>query len=166
MLVPLKQFICDTCGEIIDKPEEGWIEWISKLDFDKGTREIHSFNIVHHYSYSPLATHTNEGCYQHQGKLGRSDNHLNHFINDDYKMANILRFLDIGPYLNPDYKGTDITDMRQYVETVRRLTIPYYEEARLYWQRALDDGYFQDASELWIYGVSNLKRLIEIYGDK
>lgn len=166
MLVPLKQFICDTCGEVVKKPEEGWIEWISKSDFENGIREIHSFRIVHHYSFSPLATSNNDGCYQHKGKIGHSDNHLNHFISDNYKMAKILGFLDMGPYHDPKYKGTDITDMRQYIETVRRLTIPYYEEARLYWETALEDGYFQDANELWIYGVDNLKRLIEMYGDK
>lgn len=162
----MTQFICDTCGEIINRPEEGWIEWISKSDFEKETREIHSFNIVHHYSSSPLATPHNEGCYQHSREPGRSDIHLNQFISDNYKMTNILRFLDIGPYHNPEYKGTDITDMRQYVETVRRLTIPYYEEARLYWNKALEDGYFQDSNEIWIYGVQNLKKLIELYGDE
>ena len=166
MLTPLKQFVCDTCGEVINSPEEGWIEWISKLDLEKHTREIHSFNIVHHYSFSPLIKPNNEGCYQHQGKAGRSDNHLNQFISDNYKMANILRMLDIGPYHNPDFKGTDITDLRQYVETVRRLTIPYYEEARLYWDRAEEDGYFDGSNEIWIYGVDNLKYLIEKYGDK
>ncbi len=165
MLIPLKQFICDTCSEVINSPEEGWIEWISKLDPVKHTREIHSFNIVHQYSASPLAKTNNEGCYQHQGKSGRSDNHLNQFISENYKMANILRMLDIGPYHNPVFKGTDITDLRQYVETVRRLTIPYYEEARLYWNKAKEDGYFDGSNEISIYGVENLKYLIEKFGD-
>lgn len=166
MLKPLTQFYCDTCGEIINSPEEGWIEWISKYDETKQRDEIHSFRIVHHYSHSPIATETNEGCYKHTWTPGKSDAHLHHFISEDYKMANILRFLDIGPYHDPDYKGTGLTDMRQYVETVRRLTIPYYEEARQYWNEALADGFFNDANELWIYGVNNLKRLIETYADK
>ena len=166
MLAPLKQFICDTCGKVINSPEEGWIEWISKLDTEKHTSEIHSFNIVHHYYSSPLAKPNNEGCYQHGEKLGRSDNHLDQFINDNHKMANILRMLDIGPYHDPDFKATDIKDLRQYVETVRRLTIPYYEEARLYWDKAKEDGYFDGSNEIWIYSVDNLKYLIEKYGDK
>jgi hypothetical protein len=166
MLEPLKQFICDTCHQVINSPEDGWIEWISKFSEDKERIESHSFRIVHHHSTSPQATPYNEGCYQHSRKIGRSDSHLHHFLDENYKMANILTFLDIGPYHDPDYKTTEITDMRQYVETVRRITIPHYEEARLYWEHAKEDGYFNGANQLWIYGVENLKILIEEYGDK
>jgi hypothetical protein len=28
MLKPLEQFICDKCSNVIEKPEEGWIEWL------------------------------------------------------------------------------------------------------------------------------------------
>ena len=27
-LRPLEQFICDECGELIEKLEDGWLEWI------------------------------------------------------------------------------------------------------------------------------------------
>jgi hypothetical protein len=166
MLKPLTQFYCDTCGEIINCPKEGWIEWISENDKEKGTFKTHSFRIVHHMTHSPIATKTNNGCYQHSKKIERRDSHLDHFLSKEYKMANILMFLDIGSYHNPEYNGTYLTDMRQYVETVRRLTIPYYEEARHYWTEALDDGFFIDANERMIFSVNNLKHLIEKYGNK
>ena len=54
MLTPLTQFICDTCHEIIKRPEEGYMEWISLHDPTKGAREIHNFRIVHQLHYSPL----------------------------------------------------------------------------------------------------------------
>ena len=94
--------------------------------------------------------------YQHQ--------QIANFINDEYQMANILSFLDVGPYHCNTFSGSSINDIREYVELVRRLTIPYYEEARMYWQEALDDGYFTDANEIWIYGTKTLKHLIEEYG--
>lgn len=166
MLRPLTQFYCDTCGEIINSPEEGWIEWISKYDEETHSYNTHSFRIVHHYAHSPIAYETNAGCYQHDGEICRHDSHLHHFLSEDYKMANILKFLDIGPIHDPDYKGTSLTDIREYVEIVRRLTIPHYEEARKYWAEAREDGFFQDANELWIYGVKNLKQLIDTYCDK
>ena len=25
-LIPLKQWICDSCGEVIEKPEDGWLD--------------------------------------------------------------------------------------------------------------------------------------------
>jgi len=166
MLTPLIEYICDTCGEVIKSPEEGWIEWISKSGLDGEKRETYGFNIVHHFVYSPLKDSQPNGCYQHTGKSGRHDLHLHDFIKESTIMAHILEFLDVGPYHQPVYKKTDLSDIRQYVETVRRLTIPYYEEARLYWDKAKEDGYFQDANEIWIYKVENLKKLIELYGDE
>jgi hypothetical protein len=166
MLTPLNQFFCDTCGEIINSPEQGWIEWISKYDENTQTFKTHSFRIVHNYVNSPNADRSNSGCYQHTGATGRHDSHLHSFLNEDYKMAKILKFLDIGSIHDPDYKGTSITDLREYVEIVRRLTIPHYEEARKYWAEALEDGFFQDANEISVYGINNLKQLISIYGDK
>jgi hypothetical protein len=166
MLRPLKQFICDTCRQIINKPEEGWIEWISNRNPKTGTNEIHSFNIVHHSSSSHLARTNSKTCYQHKGKSGRRDIPLNDFINENHKMSNILSMLDVGPYHNPDYKGTEITDLRQYVEIMRRLTIPYYEEARQYWEKAQDDGYFDGCTETGIYGIDSLKLSVEKYKDE
>ena len=165
MLTPLTQFICDTCGELIKEPKEGWIEWIIEVNAKTGKRETHSFRIVHHFKYSPLAKEHNAGCYQHEHAKGRQDLHLHHFIEDNTKMAHILKFLDIGPYHEKEYKGPTVKNMREYVEFVRRLTIPHYEEARLYWERALEAGYFQDSNEIWIYGVDNLITMIERYGN-
>ena len=164
MLIPLEQFVCDTCGQIINSPKEGWLEWISKYDKETGKRETHSFRIVHHYLASPLSSTDDVGCYQHNGQSGRKDLHLDDFLEENHKMAYILKFLDMGSIHDPDFRGTELTDIRQYVETVRRLTIPYYEEARLYWDRAREDGYFESANEIWVYAVGNLKRLIETYG--
>lgn len=164
MLIPLKQFICDTCGNIIQKPEDGWVEWIHSHDESKGKFYDHSFRIVHHKSASPKKESSHCGCYQHTNMDRRSDDHLHHFIDDEFKMANILSFLDVGPYHCNTFSGTGINDIREYVEFVRRLTIPYYEEARIYWQEALEDGYFEDANEIWIYGTKTLKQLIEKYG--
>jgi hypothetical protein len=161
MLTPLKQFVCDTCGKIIEKPEHGWIEWVD--DLDKRIDSFSNFHIVHHASYSPLKGY--DGCYKNSLEKGRSDMHLHDFIDDNYKMANILSFLDVGSYHAPKYEKTKIADMRQYVEIVRRLTIPYYEEARLYWEKAKQDGYFEDKSEILIYAVNHLKELINEYAD-
>ena len=32
MLEPLKQFICDKCGETIKSPRDGWVEWLEQGD--------------------------------------------------------------------------------------------------------------------------------------
>ena len=46
---------------------------------------------------------------------------------------------------------------------MRRMTVPYYEEARIYWDEAEADGFFADGNEYWIYQPITLKELIERY---
>ena len=46
---------------------------------------------------------------------------------------------------------------------MRRLTIPNYEEARQFWCKAMEDGYFGDSNELYIYIPENLKNMIKNY---
>ncbi len=165
MLKPLEQFFCDKCGGIIEKPEHGWVEWESKIEGN--SLKQWGFKIVHHSSFSPIMDKQKRdgGCYHYQNSLHRSDLHLDCFLGN-YSMPELLSFLDIGPYHNPVYDGPNVFNMREFVEFARRLTIPFYEEARKYWSIALADGYFADANEIWIYLPENLKQLIEKYSDK
>lgn len=158
MLKPLEQWICDRCGEVIKKANEGWVEWIT----DRDTHQASGFKIVHHAVRSPRG---NGGCYHYTGHPGRSDTHLDHFIGDT-PMVHLLRFLDIGEHHDPDYHGPRVSDMREFVEFFRRLTIPYYEEARTYWSQAESDDMFADANEIWIYLPETQKEIIRRYGPK
>lgn len=161
MLIPLKQFICDTCGEIIEKPEDGYIEWRQFRNKETNMYEVKNFHIVHHISALPNKN-LSMGC-QHLDFDNLHDMPLNSFIDENYKMANLLRFIDMGDIIIPDYKQTHVLDVRNFVETFRRLTIPYYEEARLYWNEAKDDGCFDGASEVVIYSVNLLKGIVDKY---
>ena len=80
-------------------------------------------------------------------------------------MAQLLHFVDVGEHHEPDFKGPHVKDLREWTELARRLTIPYYEQARLYWHPAHDDGYFDGANEILIYTERFLKELVEKYGD-
>lgn len=157
MLKPLTQFVCDTCGDIIKCPEDGWIEWISDED-----RECHSFRIVHHQTKSPRGGR--QGCYQHEGEPGRSDSHLDDFLN--LGMIKILSFLDVGPHHETEYRRPRVRDIREFVEMTRRLTIPYYEEARLYWDQAERETRSSGANELLIYTEEYLKDVIARYCER
>ena len=76
----------------------------------------------------------------------------------------LLSLIDPGPDFRMEYRER-IADMRLFLEFFRRVQIPYYEEARLYWGRAQADGYFAGANEIWTYLPRNLKTLIEEYSD-
>lgn len=73
-------------------------------------------------------------------------------------------FLDPGQHHEPKFAGPHVKDVREWVELARRLTIPYYEQARLYWSRAEADGFLADENEISIYSEVVLKDLIKEYG--
>lgn len=155
-LLPLQQWICDTCGKIIESPGDGWLEWV----YDQG--QAHDFRIVHHLPKSPIQRA--EGCYQHGMRSGRADMHLDSYLGAD-GLASLLSFLAIGQ-IDPDDSGPRVESTRELAELIRRLQLPHYEEARIYWADAERDGYFSAASESWPYLQRTLTRLIEKYGPK
>ncbi|MFC1972063.1 hypothetical protein ACFLVE_01490 [Chloroflexota bacterium] len=137
-LIPLKQWICDSCGGIIEKPEDGWLEWYSKESVES------NFRIVHHNRscmYDDLRKHN----------ILVSDLNLTDVIGT-HGLANSLFRIELSE------KGVDkIQDLKEFVEILRRLHVPYWEEARLYWDRALKEG-FHDGCD---FGENTLRSIIE-----
>ena len=86
---------------------------------------------------------------------------LESFLGDEGKV-HFLSMIDPGPDFREDYRE-HIADKRLLLETFRRLQLPYYEEARLYWDKAKADGYFDGANEIWTYLPRTLKSLVEEY---
>ncbi|HEY5534240.1 MAG TPA: hypothetical protein VIL99_04770 [Ignavibacteria bacterium] len=152
MFKPLEQFICDSCGQIIEKPKDGWFEWISSSDNSSNMPIDSEFRICHH----------NSNCQIHSRRRGCSDVHLSDFLGHT-GIINLLSMLDPGPYHAPDYHGPSVNNFREFTEIARRLTIPHYEEARQWWSDATNDGYFDDINEIAIYQPSYLKAMIEHY---
>ena len=151
---PLKQWICDKCGEIIKRPEDVYVIW--NEDSHEKLNEIH---IVHHNNRSEDKI---IGCDNQQRKFPLSAS-LSDFIGDK-GLVKLLSLVDPGPYHSKEYKDR-IASKRAFLEFFRRVQIPYYEEARLYWNQAIQDGLFSGANEVWIYLPSTLKLIIEKYKD-
>jgi len=78
----------------------------------------------------------------------------------DHGIVELHSLLDPGPFHIPDYKN-HIADYRKWSDFYKRLQLPYYEEARQYWDRASRDGYFGDSNEVYIYLPESLKRMIQ-----
>jgi hypothetical protein len=158
MMEPLKQWKCDRCGQLIEKPEDGWFEWLTTED-----NHVSEFRIVHDNQSSPLRHGGKGNCYFHYGKRGHSDTHLE-FIASPDGFARVLAFLDPGEILDPDQeRGCRVTDMRAFVEIMRRLYIPHYEEARPFMDAARRDGLIGGEP----YSQQTLHAMIERYsGDE
>lgn len=150
MLKPLEQFICDTCHQPIETIEEGWVEWLNHQQED-GRWTTSNHRICHH----------NGRCEKLSYHENVSDNHLSYFLGN-YTMPQLLGFLDIGVHFNRNYQAPTPENMRDFVVFVRRLTIPYFDEARHYLDRAVSESY-GDSNEINLYLPKTLKAIIEEY---
>jgi len=126
-LKPLKQFICDSCGKLIEKPKDGWWEYLH----DRKTELVSGFRIVHYGG----------PCYYNVQALGRKnisvgDMHLEHMLRSS-GFGNMLHWLE----LSEKKKIDDQFNISEFTEIMRRLYLPYWEEARQYWERAFSDGF-------------------------
>lgn len=158
MLVPLGQFICDECGSVIESPEDGYVEWESVRE--DGRTIVRGFRIVHHARVSPLGGL--EGCYRYGNSPYRMDMHLNYFLEHAHQY--MFSFLYLGQMHDPDFRvGCQVIDFVQFTDFFKRLTIPYYEEARRYFPVAIQDGFIQDDNEIGLYTPERLRSIIEHY---
>ena len=145
-LRPLKQWICDSCGEIIKKPNDGWFEWYkdTKKSVERG------FRIVHH----------KKECMYPSSQLKRQnrivkDLNLTDVVGSD-GLGHLLQWIELSE--KDVYK---IADMIEFVSIMRRLYLPYWEEARLYWDKAYKDG-FHDGCD---FSENQLLSIIDKYGE-
>lgn len=158
-LTPLTQWQCDTCGQVIKSPKDGYIEWLNDR---KDPAMNHDFRIVHHGPVSPLKPPRN--CYKYDQYEGRNDVSIDRFLGSE-GFARLLGFLDPGEYLEPEYCGPRV-NIRDFTELVRRLHVPHYEEARLYWGRASEEGWFEGMHQGNTFGPDLLKRLVEEFSEE
>lgn len=154
---PLEQFICDGCGEIIEESSQGYLEWLSDPHSSSGLKEQEfGFRIVHHALHSPRKESQGD-CY----RLGSSSSQPLVDALGDSGAAWRLHFLDVGAFHDPEGEGMPrAKNLREYVELLRRLTVPYYEEARQYWGLLGSEPDFIGVHERAIYGEDILKELI------
>ena len=94
------------------------------------------------------------------------DAYLEDFVGDD-TLPYLLMFIDSGTVYALKYKKPILkifSGYREWAELFRRLAFPHYEEARLYWDRAIADGFFAGMNEIVIYLPGTLQEVIRRYG--
>lgn len=127
-LLPLLQWKCDACGQIIESREAGWVEWLGGST--PGTK-AHGFRIVH-----------NSSRCQYPSTARVHDVHLTHLLGPD-GLDRLLQLLTPGWHTGSREEG--VTRLDEWEELVRRLQIPNYEEARQHWSDAEADGFLAGA---------------------
>ena len=153
-LKPLTQWICDRCGEVIAKPEDGWVHWRTNRE----THKVSNIGIVHHLTASPKSGEL--GCYPERME---SDMHLTAMLGPR-GIVDLLSMMDVGEYHDPDARHVGgVADVRNWVEVFRRLHVPYYEEARLHFKEARANGDLDGINEVALYLPDTLKQIVEDY---
>ena len=143
MLKPLEQWICDRCGEIIKKPEDGYVVWKT----DDSMRE-HSFHIIHQsICDNDPSFHASLALTDFLGERGRQW---------------LLSTLSVGVVKkNLGQSSSPLpVNMDEFVDFFRRVQTPYYEEARLKFNDRNVLEWFSDGNELTPYTKDALIRII------
>jgi len=142
MLKPLAQWCCDSCGQLIDRPEMGCVEWHTA----HRTNTTAGFRIVHK---------TDRCRYQALDLVnaGRTCIHvpLSEAIDPPglgRLLARIEEAITSGS-VSPEALG-------EFIEVLRRVQIPYYEEARVAWEAGIKEG-IHDGTR---YDAATLKRIL------
>jgi hypothetical protein len=146
-LLPLHQFKCDACGQIIERPDAGWVEWLAGPT--RGTK-AHGFRIVHN---------SNRCQYPSRGQV--HDIHLVHLLGPDGLAALLVLLAPDGQMGN---REEGVASLYEWGELVRRLHVPHYEEARQYWADAEADGFFSGPAKHAPYSQVTLLSILSQYG--
>ncbi|WP_321379132.1 hypothetical protein [Trichococcus shcherbakoviae] len=133
---------CDSCGKDINSVEAGWVEWLRDRDSDK----YYGMRIVHH----------DEKCmyndrYEHfENNNSVLDMHLSSFYSQDGHIS-LLELISDGQFKNND----------EVLEVIKRLFIPDYEVARLYFRDAISEGYFEPNTKENYHHTLDIQRTMD-----
>lgn len=121
-LIPLKEWICDVCGDVITDQYD-WLEW----EETPLTGKAKDFRIVHH-------------------KCKRSGKDTN--LNDLY-IHRVVGVEGLAILLNI-LENSDPSKVSELTEIIRRLHFPYYEEARRFLPLAWAEGEIPRTTQITI----------------
>ena len=132
MKEPFKEFRCDVCGKTIPV-EDAMLQWLQRKKDNSDPFPMTLVDIHICCNRKPC-----DAIYEHKAVYEDMIEQWNHL--EDFIGANNLDDLLTFPIERtiPEEQYTSV------LEIMRRLTIPYYEEARQFFSRAAYDGYIED----------------------
>lgn len=138
---------CDTCGQSIKSPEDGWVEWINFAA--KHQRQSRDLRLVHHRPVSPLKDREHgcqfDGAAEFEKDHGLvADRSLEAFLGANGLM-NLLELI-----------ATRRLPTDEVLEMIKRLHIPGYERARPHFEEAIGRGVFEPNSAPGYYSQGDI----------
>lgn len=143
-------WICDKCCQPIQTMEDGMVVWLSRSSgYQRLGRDI---QILHHMTASPLQG--NDGCYPNEKQeLARDGSILaDEHLHDIFCWNGLIRLLALSG------DGTLPTDDVNRV--IMRIFVPGYEQARPFFQDAINTGVIQQTGPDGYFYQSELQTII------
>lgn len=97
MLKPLKEFICDTCGTVINDIKSGRVKWESFYNEKENKIISRNYRICH----------DKIKCQGVAKSIKYSDSPLSEFLGN-MAIVQTTKMLDHGPYYDKEYKGLNL----------------------------------------------------------
>ncbi|USE00240.1 hypothetical protein JKJ11_15135 [Vibrio sp. SCSIO 43133] len=117
---------CDSCGREIESVEDGWVEWRSYLSKE---RQDDGFRLVHHRRIDKQCAYDEDKLFAEGAIL--ADGALEWYLSTNGLMMLLS-------YIHDDSIKKD-----EVVEMIKRLHIEGYEQARLHFNEAIQEGIFE-----------------------
>jgi hypothetical protein len=143
---PPARWLCDTCGEQVTDPAGALVVW-RVADRDGGGHAFRDFKIVHKGPCDPES----QAGYVMSLEVDR-------FTGPD-GLTMLLSWLSIGPLKGGGYPRVAPEDLDAYVDLVRRVQLPGYEEARRYFDDPGVREWHGESNEVWPYTVQALREI-------
>lgn len=143
---PFTKWYCDVCGGKIEDASQGYVIWKSTDNL-----KYHGFKIIHKAKCDLKDYPASAALKDFLGNKG---------------LAYLLSKLSIGPIKEALGHGShcQVTKTDEFVDFVRRVQTPFYEEARRNFEnRDLIEDY-SDSNEVSPYFPDNLEKIIKSYG--
>lgn len=141
---PLTKWTCDVCGNLIETADEGYVVW-RRVGPDEKEGD---YKIIHQSKCDP-------GSKDFTFSLP-----LESLLGED-GLAHLLSWLSPGPIQGPSDSWPEVQDFDEYVDLVRRLHTPYYEEARTRFSNEEVESRLADSNPYAPYLPETLRRIAE-----
>ena len=147
-------WICDTCGMPILKHEDGWVEW-TKAHMAGNQWVVKQMRLVHHLAASPRAPggtcEFNDVVELQKNNVSVCSRPMKDYLGHD----GLMRLLEYA--VDPEFKNIDIAEM------IKRFQIPGYDQAKQYFDRAIQKGVIELDCPKGFYTQQQIKAVIDHY---
>lgn len=145
------KWYCDSCGQVIESVDQGWVENLSKRSEDGSSYKRYCLRIVHR----------KEECMYNDKHVFRESRAtvqcmpLSSYASQNGFME-LLALISDGEFENND----------EILEAIKRVFVKDYEKTRLHFKAAISEGYFEPNTKAGFHTESDIQRTMDYIKDE